>query len=122
VAKKTPQSTQHEFVKCDLEFQRVIEELQNLKPAELDKVEASIEKIQKMTWDQIYKTSSKSQKRGLNWEPIEGQKTKSGKIIASIRVSDKFRARVCRVGVYMRFISFHPDHDSAYKEHGGEDP
>ena len=73
-----------------------------------------------MTWDQIYKTSSKTQKRGLNCEPITGQTTGSGKTIASIRISKKFRARVCRDGRFMRFISLDPDHDSAYRESGGE--
>ena len=43
-----------------------------------------------MTWDQIYKTSSKTQKRGLNWEIIENQVTLSGKKNASIRISKKF--------------------------------
>jgi hypothetical protein len=73
-----------------------------------------------MTWDQIHQTSSKRQKRGLNWEPIERQQTAKGKAIASIRISGKFRARVCRDGKFMRFISLHPDHDSAYDEKGGE--
>lgn len=114
-------STQHELVVCDLEFPRLIDELSNLELTELNQIEASIEKIKKMTWEQIYKTSSRSQKRGLNWEPIEGQKTKSGKTIASIRISQKFRARVCRDGKHMRFISLHPDHDSAYDENGGEE-
>ena len=87
---------------------------------ELDQVEASVKKINQMTWDQIYKTSSRTQKRGLNWEPIAGQMTRSGKTVASIRISRKFRARVCRDGKFMRFISLHPDHDSAYDESGDE--
>ncbi len=87
---------------------------------DLEQVENAVEKILQMTWDQLYKTSSKTQKRGLNWEPIEGQKTASGKTIASIRISGKLRARVCRDGRFMRFISLHPDHDSAYDEGGGE--
>ncbi|MFN8846188.1 MAG: hypothetical protein ACK5W9_05015 [Bdellovibrionales bacterium] len=89
--------------------------------AEFDQVEEAVKKIEKMTWDQIYRTSSKTQKRGLNWEVIEGQVTRSGKKIASIRISKKFRARVCRDGQYMRFISLHPDHDSAYKAGGDEE-
>jgi len=52
---------------------------------------------------------------------IAHQKTAIGDTIASIRVSDKFRARVTRDGVFMRFISLHPDHDSAYHGSGGED-
>lgn len=119
--KKSPQgSTQHELVECDLEFPRVQKELADLELDQLEQVENSVEKIQKMTWDQIYKTSSKTQKRGLNWEPIDGQETATGKKIASIRISGKFRARVCRDGNFMRFISLHPDHDSAYDESGGE--
>lgn len=119
-AKSQLLSTQHELVECDLEFPRIIEELSELESDELDQIEASIGKIKKMTWEQIYKTSSKTQKRGLNWEPIQGQATKSGKTIASIRISKKFRARVCRDGKFMRFISLHPDHDSTYEEVGDE--
>lgn len=118
--KLKPISTQHEFVECDLEFPRIIDELSELALDELDQVEASIIKVNRMTWDQIYKTSSKTQKRGLNWEPIAGQTNRSGKTIASIRISKKFRARVCRDGKFMRFISLHPDHDGAYDELGGE--
>ena len=118
--KKSEGSTQHEFVVCDLEFPRLREELQNLELDQIEQVENTIGKIQQMTWDQIYKTSSKTQKRGLNWEPIGGQMTASGKTIASIRISEKFRARVCRDGKFMRFISLHPDHDGAYEESGGE--
>lgn len=119
--KNLKESTQHELVVCDLKFPRIQKELLDIKDNEFNQFENIIEKIQKMTWDQIYKTSSKKQKRGLNWEPITGQITQSGKTIASIRVSGKFRARVCRDGKYMRFISLHPDHDSAYVEDDGED-
>lgn len=118
--KRSKASTQHETVVCNLEFPRIQKELAELEDKQFDAVSRSIDKIEQMTWDQIYKTSSRSQKRGLNWEPIEGQKTRSGKTIASIRISDKFRARVCRDGKIMRFISLHPDHDGAYDESGGE--
>jgi hypothetical protein len=121
VAKKSKTSNQHKNVEIDLEWPRVQIELQNLETKELDQVESTIEKIKQMTWDQIYKTSSKTQKRGLNWEPIEGQQTASGKTIASIRISGRSRARVCRDGIFMKFISIHPDHDSAYDEDGGEE-
>lgn len=119
--KRLATSNQHKNIEIDLEWPRVQAELQNLESKELDQIESSIEKIKKMTWDQVYKTSSKNQKRGLNWEPIDGQKTASGKSIASIRISGKSRARVCRDGNFMRFISLHPDHDSAYDEDGGEE-
>ncbi len=121
MAKKTTSVNQHKNIEVDLEFPRAQKELQALENKELDQIEATIEKVKKMTWDQVYKTSSKTQKRGLNWEPIDGQQTTSVKSIASIRVSGKSRARVCRDGNFMKFISFHPDHDSAYDEDGGEE-
>jgi hypothetical protein len=118
--KKISGSTQHERVVCNLEFPRFQKELEELEAMHFESLEKTIAKIEQMTWDQILKTASKLQKRGLNWEPIAGQSTRAGKVIASIRVSQKFRARVCRDGKTMRFISLHPDHDSAYEEAGGE--
>lgn len=120
MSKAKPESTQYEYIVCDLEWPRIINELRELDDRELKQVESTVEKLKKMTWDQLYKTSSKTQKRGLNWESIDGQKTRSGKVIASIRVSGMFRARACRDGKYMRFISLDADPDSAYFEFGDE--
>jgi len=74
-----------------------------------------------MTWDQIYKTSSKTQKRGLNCEPITGQTTGSGKTIAFDQDLKEISSQSFRDGRFMRFISLHPDHDSVYRESGGEE-
>lgn len=71
--KKSPLSNQHEPVLCDLNFPRLQNELLDLELVEFDQVEDTVKKIEKMTWDQIYKTSSKTQKRGFNWEIIENQ-------------------------------------------------
>ncbi len=122
VAKTKSGSTQNELVECDLEFPGLQDQLKKLESAEFDVLLNKLETINKMTWNQVYATSSKGKgKRGLNWEVLPNQKTASGSTIASIRISDKFRARVTRDGVFMRFISLHPDHDSAYKARGGED-
>jgi hypothetical protein len=59
-------STQHEKVICDLEFSTFQDELENLEMDDLVVFEKSIQKIQQMTWQQIYQTSSKTKKRGLN--------------------------------------------------------
>jgi len=120
--KSKPQSTQHELVQCDLEFPDFIDDLKELESADLESLFKAVEKINQMTWAQVLATSSKGAgKRGLNWEVLSEQKTASGKTIASIRITKKSRARVTRDGVFMRFISLHPDHDSAYSETGGED-
>ena len=118
--KSKTRSTQNELVECDLEFPPFRKALQDLEAVELDAVIGKVETINRMTWAQVYATASKGPgKRGLNWEVLD-QKTASGSVIASIRITGKFRARVTRDGVYMRFISLHPDHDSAYKAPGGE--
>ena len=120
--KKSTGSTQHEFIQCDLEFPPLIEALQELKKDELEAVFRTVEKINQMTWQQVYETVSKgAHKRGINWEALPNQQTASAGVIASIRISGKFRARVTRDNVFMRFISLHPDHDSTYKAKGGEE-
>jgi len=104
------------------DYPRVKLEITELEGGELDQLLRCIDKIKAMTWQQIYSSASKgSNKRGLNWEPLE-QKTRAGRPIATIRVTKKFRARVTRTNEYMIFISLHPDHDSAYDEIGGEEP
>jgi hypothetical protein len=116
VTKRKNNSTQNELVQVDVSFPSLKKEIANLEKDELESFFSSLDKIESMTWAQIYATSSKGQKRGLNWEPIQGQTTRDGKKVASIRITKKFRARVVRDGVFMRFVSLHPDHDSAYQK------
>ncbi len=115
-------TTQHMNVLVDVSFPRFMEALAGLQEDDQDAILNTIDKIQKMTWDDVYKTSSKTagQKRGINYEPLD-QQTASGRKMATIRASAKIRIRVCRDEQFMRFISIHVDHDSAYKERGGED-
>lgn len=112
---------QHEFVQVNVNFEPLRDELADLEDVDYDAVRASFVKISQMTWQQVYNTSTKGPgKRGLNYEPLN-QFTKSGKRIATTRITQKFRARVVRDGRIMKFISLHPDHDSAYDELGVED-
>lgn len=110
-------STQIELVKPDLTFPGLMDELRQLPEDQYNQFKERIQFIKKMTWQQVYDTSTKSkkEKRGLNWEVLDGQITADGKPVASIRISGSFRARVSRKDDLMRFISLHPNHDSAYK-------
>ena len=115
-------STQGELVRRDLEFPPFQKQLEDLDFSHREAFFKSIEKIGRMTWQQIFDTASGGKgKRGLNWEKLHGQITRSGHPIAAIRVTLKHRARVSRQGSFMRFISLHPDHDSAFEKSGGED-
>ena len=68
----------------------------------------SLKKISRMTWGQIYQDS------GLNWEKIISKTGPHGGTIYSIRLSRGFRTVVFREQNWMRFLTLHPDHDSAY--------
>ena len=110
-------STHHDHVAVDTSWPEFRNELFAITDRdEFDAVLDTIDKVQKMTWDDVLKTSTKDLrgKRGLNWEPISGQEV-GGKQVCSIRVTQRFRARVIRDGRFMRFISLHPDYDSAYR-------
>jgi len=72
--KKKSHSTQSEFVQCDLEYPPFQEELKDLEAGELDAFFNKVETINRMTWTQVYATSSKGLKRGLNWEALPNQR------------------------------------------------
>lgn len=111
-------STQNDFVKPDLTFPNFMDELRNLSKASYEEFKNRIQHIKKLTWQQIYDSSTKSPKNktGLNWELLPNQKTVDDCPVASIRITESFRARVSRKNEVMRFISLHPDHDSTYKK------
>ena len=81
-----------------------------LESAELAQVAASLAQIQKLDWSNVYAS------KGLRWEAIDHLKAPDGKsTVYSVRLSQKIRGLAFREADFMRFISLHPDHDSAYK-------
>ncbi len=69
----------------------------------------TLRKLSAMTWDQVVRD------KGLHWEEIRSRRTPAGQKLYTIRITGKHRAVVLRSGDYIRFISLHPDHDSAYR-------
>ncbi len=65
--------------------------------------------LSKMDFNQLRQSS------GFNFEQLKNIKTRKGRPIYSIRITRSFRALLTIDGEYLRFISLHPDHDSAYK-------
>ncbi len=83
----------------------------NLDTAELTQVVGGLKQLQKLEWSNVYAS------KGLHWEAIDHLKAPDGKSsVYSVRLSQKIRALAYREGDFMRFISLHPDHDSAYKK------
>lgn len=78
-------------------------ELFQLDAPELRKVFKTLQKINAMTWNDVFKD------HGLKWEAI---KSLTGKY--TLRLSQSYRAVVLRQGAAMRVQSLHLDHDGAY--------
>jgi hypothetical protein len=68
---------------------------------------STLKKIHKMTWEEVYSN------RGLKWEIILS-KQYNGKRIYSFRFSQKYRGLALREDDYIRLLTLHVDHDSAY--------
>ena len=65
--------------------------------------------LQGMDWDQLLPS------KGVRWESIQSRTGLSGQRLHSLRVSRSCRAVAWRDGDWLRFLSLHPDHDSAYR-------
>jgi hypothetical protein len=69
----------------------------------------TLRKIGQMNWGQLYRD------RGLRWEVILSRPGPAGQRIYSLRVTRRVRAVAYRDGRFLRLLSLHPDHDSAYE-------
>mgnify|MGYP000424470845 FL=1 len=96
-------------MKIDLNFPPFQQDLFSLDKTKLSIFVQSVKKINKMDLRQVQQSS------GLNLEKIKNIKTPNGKTLYSIRMSKSFRAVICIEDDFIRFISLHPDHDTAYK-------
>ena len=95
-------------VRLDLnspEFQRVFLGLALL---ELKQVVAALRRLREADWSTLYRHT------GFQWEAIRHIRTPNGATAYSLRLSAKIRAIAYRDGDFLRIISLHPDHDSAY--------
>ena len=64
--------------------------------------------LQAMGWEQLQSSN------GLRWELIQSRQGSGGERLYSLRVSRSCRAVAWRDGPWLRLLSLHPDHDSAY--------
>jgi hypothetical protein len=69
----------------------------------------TLRKLANMTWQQVYSD------HGLKWEVVLSQKGLGGNKIYSFRIGKGFRGIAYRDGSWLRLLSLHPDHDSAYQ-------
>jgi len=69
---------------------------------------STLRKIRQLDWDQLYGDKK------LRWEAISSRSGPAGKRLYSLRITQRMRAAAYRDGDFLRFLSLHPDHDSAY--------
>ena len=70
---------------------------------------ATLRKIHQMDWQQLYRD------RGLRWEAILSRSGPGGERIYSLRVTKRVRVVAYRERDFLRLLSIHADHDSAYE-------
>ena len=96
-------------VRLDLnspEFQDVFFRLEQ---GELKQVVASLGRLRALDWNVLYRHT------GYRWEAIEHLEAPNGAKVYSLRLSQRVRAIAYRDGDFLRLLSLHPDHDSAYQ-------
>ncbi len=95
-------------VRLDLNSPAFLDVFLVLPLAELTQVVAGLQQLRRLEWSEVYKS------KGLRWEAIDHIVTPNGSKAHSLRLSQKMRAIAYRDGDFLRIVSLHPDHDSAY--------
>lgn len=96
-------------VRLDLnspEFQDVFFRLES---SDIKQVIAALRRMRDLDWNALDRHT------GFQWEAIDHLKGPRGSKMYSVRLSQKIRAVGFRNGEFLRLVSLHPDHDSAYE-------
>ena len=93
----------------DLNSPGFLDVLFELDATELTRVMKSLKRTRTMDWATFIKHP------GSKWEQIEHVLDPNKKPAHSFRLSQKYRALAWRDGNYLRVLSLHLDHDSAYE-------
>ena len=94
----------------DLNNPVFLDEFLSLDKTELARIVKALKKIRSMDWDTFLRHS------GSKWEEIGHILARNGKPAHSFRLSQKYRALAYRDGDFLRVLSLHLDHDSAYEQ------
>jgi hypothetical protein len=96
-------------IRLDLNSPEFLDVFFGLEAAELKQVVASLGRLRELGWNTLYRHT------GFHWEAIDHLKAPNGAKVYSLRLSQRVRAVAFRDGEFLRLISLHPDHDSAYE-------
>ena len=96
-------------IRLDLNNPTFQRQLFDLPKQEQRSVLTTLKKLSRMTWQQVYRDS------GLKWEAILSKPGPGGRRLYTFRCGKGFRAVAFRQDEFLRLLSLHPDHDSAYR-------
>lgn len=96
-------------IRLDLNSPELQDVFFRLQADELKHVVASLGRLRELDWSSLYRHT------GFRWEAIEHLKAPNGGKVYSLRLGQRIRAVAFRDGEFLRLISLHPDHDSAYE-------
>ena len=104
-----PQTESAHQVRLDLNNPVFQDHLLSLPKPERHAALDTLDKLRRLTWDQVYRDS------GLKWEKITSVKPPPGlAAIYSLRISQSCRATAFRDGDFIRLLTITADHDGAY--------
>ncbi len=96
-------------VRLDLNNPLFQEQLLSLQKNERHAALDTLNKIRKLTWNQLYPD------QGIKWEKITSIKPPAGiDAVYSLRISQVRRATAHRDGDFIRLLTIAPDHDATY--------
>ena len=95
-------------IKLDLNNLDFQQDLFSLEKNEQFALLKTLKKISQLHWEQLYMDG------GLKWEEVTSKRFKSGNRLYSFRFSQKFRGIATRQGDFLKLLTLHTDHDSAY--------
>lgn len=96
-------------VRLDLNSPEFLDVFLRLESVDLKQVVASLRRVRELDWNSLYRHS------GFHWEAIEHLQAPNGAKVYSLRLGQRIRALAYRDGEFLRVLSVHPDHDSAYE-------
>ena len=94
-------------VRLDLNSPEFQEVFFSLEPEDLRQVVAALRRLRELDWNALYRHT------GFRWEAIQHLKAPNGATVYSLRFNQRIRGLAYRDGDFLRFLSLHPDHDSA---------
>ena len=102
-------SSRAKALHLDLNNPEFQQQLSALEKDALRSALVTLAKLSKMTWEAVYRDG------GLKWEALVSRVGPLGGRLYSLRIGKGFRAVAYRQENWLRILSLHPDHDSAYE-------